>query len=147
MSAARGGLIAFCLFMGGAVAADDLGRLFFTPAERALLDAERSAAHEPTATAEPAVPTPAPAPAAPLAVNGLVVRGRGPSTVWIDGAMRTGTDLAADAGRGLRIAREAVEVDGGGTRTRVKPGQVYDPDAGHILEGFEYVPEHPVAPR
>ncbi len=129
-----------------AAAADDgLGRLFHTPAERALLDATREAVDLPTDLPEPAagsaviesVPLP-PRPAAPVTVNGVVLRERGPSTAWINGEAGTRGELEALDGGDLRIGRGVVEMRGAeATRARVKPGQVFDPVQGRVVESFE----------
>lgn len=138
-----------------AAAADDgLGRLFHTPSERALLDASRERATPgavPDSAAAPAAPSPAldavgPTPAAapaPLSVDGLVLRHRGPSTAWLDGRPGTRAELAAGTSREIRIRRGEVEVGGAGElRARIKPGQVFDPALGRVVESFE----HPAAP-
>jgi len=59
------------------VRAQELGRLFFTPEQRAALDARRKA-RLPDRPAEVA-------PSATTRVDGYVHRGGGPSTVWING--------------------------------------------------------------
>src|ERR1700741_4289272 len=59
----------------------ELGRLFFTPEQRAALEARRRA-HLPDSAA--------PAVAAPLTrVDGFVKRSAGPSTIWINGEWTT----------------------------------------------------------
>jgi len=133
-----------------AAAADDgLGRLFHTPSERALLDASRERgtpgavpdAAAPSPVPDAAGPTPAAAPA-PLSVDGLVLRRRGPSTAWLDGRPGTRAELAAGSSREIRIRRSEVEVGGAGEpRARIKPGQVFDPALGRVVESFE----HPAA--
>jgi len=132
--------------VSGVAAADDgLGRLFHTPAERALLDATREAVELPADLSAPAAgpaaaasaPPPAP-PTAPVTVNGIVQRERGPSTAWINGATGTRGELEAIDGGQLRIGRGAVELGGTqATRARVKPGQVFDPVQGRVVESFE----------
>lgn len=139
----------------GSASAVELGRLFFTPEERARLDAERSA--EPAAAVEPrpappvppsdATPDEALPPQAPLTVNGLVLRAHGPSTAWVNGAPGTRGELVDDAGRRLRIARDAVEVQAPETRARIKPGQTYDPGAGRVVESFERAPPDAADPQ
>lgn len=70
-----------------------LGRLFLTPEARADLERQRSGAAAPTA----------PAAAAPLRLDGVVVRSSGPSTVWINrqphGANRPDGALAVGVSR------------------------------------------------
>lgn len=130
------GLLAACAF---AAKADDLGRLFFDRDTRAALDAARAAAAAPVPAPdiEPvALPAPSPEPAAastppaPITLNGVVTRSRGPSTVWVNGEVRDARHLALPGlaegharvvGSGLEIARD-------GTRPRrVRAGQTYDP--------------------
>ena len=137
------------LALGVATADDDLGRLFHTPAERALLDAAREAVAPPVDLPGPAVAPapgdspPAPAPtAAPVTVNGIVQRERGPSTAWINGAAGTRVELEARDGGEVRIGRGVLELGGAqrdtpSTRARVKPGQVFDPAQGRVVESFE----------
>ncbi len=152
MSTAR--LLLLLLLPLAAAAEDGLGRLFHTPSERALLDASRergapgAVPDTAPATAPPAPPadageaTSAPAPA-PLSVDGLVLRRRGPSTAWLDGRPGTRAELAAGTSREIRIRRGEVEVGGAGeARARIKPGQVFDPALGRVVESFE----RPAAP-
>jgi hypothetical protein len=61
--------------------AQQMGRLFFSPAERSLLDSLRKA--KPPAQ-KPAAPSPAEAQSARL--DGYVVRSDGKSTVWVNGS-------------------------------------------------------------
>lgn len=130
----------------GPVVALDLGRLFFTPAERARLDAERNAAPDLAAAAAltpPSVVEPAatpPAPPASVTVNGFVRRAHGPSTAWINGTPGTRAEWTMHTEPALRLAHDAVEIDEARTRARVKPGQTFDPQAGRVVEGFERSP-------
>lgn len=137
------------LLLAASAQADDLGRLFFSAAERARLDAERLAPPLPAETEDVNTPdSPADAaaidaplmPSPPVTVNGLVLRAHGPSTAWINGAPATRRDLATGEGRELRIARDAVEVRDPLARARVKPGQTFEPDAGRVVEGYTRPP-------
>lgn len=146
MSALRGWLLALALCTGAAPARD-LGRLFFTPEERAELDAARRAplvaadeTTEPAAAPPELAPDAPPVAAPPLTVNGLVRRAHGPSTAWINGAPGTPGELVQDDGRRLRIGPDAVELGAAAARARVKPGQTYDPAAGRVVESFERAP-------
>ncbi len=143
--------------LAGPAPADELGRLFFTQAERARLDAERSASSLPAVDAKiepsPSVAPPQePALAAPpsLTVNGLVLRAHGPSTAWINGTPGTRRELATarglESGRELRIGRDAVEIEEDHARARVKPGQTFEPHAGRVVESFESAPAAAAAP-
>lgn len=133
------------------VAADDLGRLFFTPDERARLDAERTASIEAPAAASVMPPPPAvvdalpETPPAPVTLNGIVLRGDGPSTAWVNGLPATRRELAAREDRQLRITRDGVEVVDEAARAQVRPGQTFDPVQGRVSEAFEATA--PDAPR
>lgn len=153
---ARWGLVLLGLLAGPAPA-DELGRLFFTQAERARLDAERSApspadvdakGEPPPSVATPREPALAALPS--LTVNGLVLRAHGPSTAWINGTPGTRRELATarglEAGRELRIGRDAVEIEESHARARVKPGQTFEPLAGRVVESFESAPAAVDAP-
>lgn len=58
--------------------AEPLGRLFYTPEERARID--QGTGHAPQAEARPAPPV----------INGIVRRSNGEGTVWIDGEAQHG---------------------------------------------------------
>lgn len=76
-----------------AVGAQELGRLFFTPEQRAALDARRAARLPDKPVAAAASPT--------TRIDGSVTRSSGRSTLWVDGAaVPDGTQP-----EGLRIRR------------------------------------------
>ncbi|MBL8482746.1 MAG: hypothetical protein JNJ60_11145 [Rhodocyclaceae bacterium] len=87
--------LALALYCASA-GAQEIGRLFFTPAERAARDELRL--HPPQAAAP--VPT-------PPSVNGVVRRSAGPPTLWLDGIAH---DLAGARARGVVLGRRAGEV-------------------------------------
>lgn len=74
-------LLCICLVLPGAGAADELGRLFHSPAERTALDAARRADRQrPTASAP-----------AQVRIDGYVQGSGGHGTVWVNGeALRAG---------------------------------------------------------
>lgn len=133
---------------GPPVAADDLGRLFFTAAERAALDTLREgqaaaamAAQEPLAPATVEIPPPAPAaaPAAPLELDGLVRRAGQPPTVWINGV-----DAVQAGAAGVGLADDDIRADGARVRLPLadgavvlKPGQRFDPADGRVTDAYE----------
>ena len=105
----------------------DLGRLFFTPEQRAALDARRKARVPDTpAVAVVASPT--------TRVDGFVRRSGGPSTVWVNGEPLG--EHGAEAPRIVRGAssdpRVSVPVGDGGIRFSLKPGQVLDRGSGEV---------------
>ena len=110
-------------FNCSAVFAQDLGKLFFTPEQRAALDARRKArVPDKPAAAVAASPT--------TRVDGFVKRGGGPSTVWVNGE-----PVPEGSGEGPRIgARVSVPVGEGGRRAALKPGETLDRDTGEVRD-------------
>lgn len=111
-------------------AAEPLGRLFFTPAQRAKLDAGK-AITEPK-KAGPTVQGPR-----SVTVNGIVTRSDGESTVWVNGAP-AGTRRPNAAPIMAKPAGEAtarVRVMDSDARLRV--GQTLDRRSGRVLEPYQ----------
>lgn len=135
---------------GVAGAQDALGRLFFTPAQRAQIDEtrRRPAAPEP---APEAASAPAPLPPQSLSVDGIVRRSDGQATVWVNrkptaapeqaGAVRIGPVRDASDGADLRLPDS-------GRRVRIKVGQEVDVQSGRIQERYRQpaAAPKPVAP-
>lgn len=111
-------------------AADSLGRLFFTPAQRNTLDAGKQLAR-PKQTG-PAVQGPK-----SLTVNGIVTRSDGESTVWVNGGaagiQRRGSAPISAKPAGAATARVQTE----GTNTRLRVGQTLDRTTGKVREAYE----------
>ena len=107
------------LLLAQAVEAQEIGRLFLTPEQRATLDARRRAR-------VPDKPAAAPVAASPVTrVDGYVRRSGGPPTVWING--ESVTDTAPEGGR--------VAVDAGdGRRARLKPGESVERGEGAVRD-------------
>jgi hypothetical protein len=82
--------------------AEELGRLFFTPAERAAMDRGNSGAPAQTEAV----------PSAPPRISGIVTRSDGRRTVWIDGKPRY------DSTPNVDINPRSVEVSPGITISR-----------------------------
>ena len=128
-----------------AAPAQELGRLFFTPQQRAILDMRRKARL-------PDKPS-APSAAAPVTrLDGYVKRSHGPSTIWING--ESVGESAAEAPR-IDTARPdggsvSVNVGEGGGRVRLKPGETLDRGNGEVHdvigEGEIQVRRSPNAP-
>lgn len=105
--------------------AQELGRLFFTPQQRADLDARRRArVPDKPAAAVVASPT--------TRLDGYVKRSGGPSTVWING--ESITEGSADAPRVDRgpSGSVSITVGEGGARVRMKPGETLDRGNGEV---------------
>ena len=116
------------LLSAGPAAAQQLGRLFFTPEQRAALDARRAARlpDKPAAVAES--PT--------TRVDGYVKRSSGKSTVWVDGeAMPDGLQL-----EGLRVqrgndpTRVTVTIGEDGRRIVLRVGETLDRATGQVKD-------------
>lgn len=115
-------LLALVLAATPAVA-QEVGRLFFTPEQRAALDARRKARvpDKPSATVV-ASPT--------TRVDGFVQRSGGPSTVWVNGE-----PLPEGSGDLPRIGpRVSVPLGEGGRRAALKPGQTLDRGTGEVRD-------------
>lgn len=109
----RHALAALLLFalLPNPITAQPLGRLFFTPEQRALLDQQ-----------SPAPPSTSPHPDQDLRLDGVVKRSDGRHTVWINGRMqgeeplaRHQPDLRQPMGIRLLIDRESVPLKVGDT--------------------------------
>lgn len=134
-------LVAGSIIPAAGMAAEPLGRLFFTPIQRNVLDAGKYAG------------TPAPIAPAPRTVHldGVVTRSDAERTVWINGTayhdgspdgMQVKTSPAAPASTSIRIPGKTAT-------TRVKVGQRLDLNSGRIQEDFTRRPaatENAVAP-
>lgn len=125
----RAALAALLLLCAGQAAAQELGRLFFTPEQRAALDARRAARL-------PDTPAPVLAASPTTRIDGYVKRSRGKSTVWVDGAaVPEGTQP-----EGLRLrrgedpTRVTVIVGEDGRRIDVRIGQTVDRASGAVKD-------------
>ena len=105
---------------------DTMGKLFFTPAQRAELDRLRGKAAE------------------VITLDGVVKRAGGKSTVWINGVAQTENTAAQevtligkprDAGAVLQISS--------GRKIRLKAGQAYDITSDKVQEGFALPQDKP----
>ena len=133
--------VAGSMMPAAGMAAESLGRLFFTPTQRNALDAGKYAG------------TPAPVAPGPRTVHldGVVTRSDAQRTVWINGTayhdrspdgMQVKTSPEAPASTSIRIPGKTAA-------TRVKVGQRLDLNSGRIQEDFTRRPaatENAVAP-
>ena len=112
------------ILVAQACGAQELGRLFFTPEQRAALDARRKARvpDKPAAAEVVASPT--------TRLDGYVKRSSGPSTVWVNGE-----SVPEHSPEGPRIGESvSVPVGESGTRIGLKPGQVLDRGSGEVRD-------------
>jgi len=109
-------------------AAEEFGRLFFTPQQRSALD-ERRRARVPDKPAAAVVATPV------TRVDGYVKRSAGPSTVFINGDPVSETAPEAPRIDTTRTPSGTVSITvGEGTRTRLKPGEALDRGTGEVRD-------------
>lgn len=124
---------------GPAAGDADLGRLFFSAAERAGFDAYRAEAARPPAVevelpAAAAVATDAAQVVAPpppsLKINGIVSRSRGPATVWLNGVAQDPRQARVPGVKNLGVTRDAVVIQFEGAQPvqRLRAGETFDPE-------------------
>ena len=120
-------LLAFAL--PAPVQAQELGRLFFTPEQRAALDARRKA-RVPDKPAAATVTSPT------TRLDGYVKRSQGPSTVWVNGEGQLETSPEAPRIGATRRddGRVSIGVGESGARIGLKPGEVLDRGTGEVRD-------------
>jgi len=135
----------------GAHAQDAFGRLFHSPAQRALLDDARKRPLKP----EPVVEVKAEAPAGPqsLSVDGIVRRNDGRTTVWVNRVPTAAPSVPGDRVGPVRVdaVRDAAEgadlrMPDSGRRVRIKVGQEIDVASGTVKERYRLPRPAPEAP-
>lgn len=135
LSASRGPAVA-----GEAHAAPlpELGRLFLTPEQRRMLDAERARPSSKLDSGLPGDLLPARAAERRVVLSGVLRRGEGESVVWVNGRQ---ADAAALARGRLQMrhgpdAQNRVTLESGddGAVARLKPGQAWDPVSGDVTD-------------
>ena len=115
------------------VSAEPLGRLFFTPAQRNMLDAGKQ-----VAVSRKAAPT---GPRAAM-LNGVVTRSDGESTIWVNGdaVSRMGSQAVNATASATDPAAARVELQGTRGRVKLKVGQRFDRSTGKVEESYESAP-------
>ena len=113
----------------GPCGAQEFGRLFFTPEQRAALDARRKARVPDKPAAAPTVASPT------TRLDGYVVRSGGRSTIWVNGeSLQDGSaEALRDPNRGSD-GRVRVPAGEGGARVGLKPGEVLDRGTGEVRD-------------
>jgi len=114
--------------------AEALGRLFYTPEQRAALDLARkttplNTSGEPDAHSPPG-----------LMLNGIVTRSDGKRSTWVNGRLEQ--DTAHSSMHDRNQAR--VPIPGGSVKLKV--GQSLDPATGQVEEGYQRPPPAPLEP-
>jgi hypothetical protein len=124
---------------------ESLGRLFFTPSERARLDDLRHRPPPPPVEiAKPEQPLPAPGPRY-VTVNGVVRRSDGESTVWLNNKPVRGQQaeqgLLVAPTRGQPPSHVTVRVPETGRSVDVKVGQQLEVNSGSVQETYRQARE------
>jgi hypothetical protein len=120
-----------------AAQAQGLGKLFFTPAERAALDRERQRSGMPESTKAPGELAMSPD---NLTVDGYVRRSGGRSTVWINGQPQYGRDAAPPVRvteKGGHAGQVWVQPADSARSVPLKVGQVLTPASGEVRERWQ----------
>ena len=131
-------LFLLCLVLGVNTAMADMGRVFFTPAERARLDELRANAKSvdlseqanPQAVIEVAPPS-------DISVQGYVKRGDGKkSTVWVNGqpVQENSSGAGVEVGKLGGSNQVPITLPNSGKALRLKAGQVYSPMTDSVSE-------------
>lgn len=120
-----------------------IGRLFFTPAERAQLDLARmqKKVPAPAAGAEPVEPTPPPQ---IVSYSGIVRRSNGKATLWINNRMVEEKDALAGLSLRGKVRPDGavtLQVPQSGGTIDVKVGQSVELQSGRIAETRKSLPE------
>jgi hypothetical protein len=130
----------------GVASAADLGRLFFTPQQRAQLDiARKQRAHRPVieAAAEEALP-----PTSVVTYSGVVQRSDGHSTVWINNRAvhdRSHTAPTEPRARVDDSGAASITLPQQQRSIRLKVGQTAEVASGHVVESYARRPASPAA--
>jgi len=115
---------------------DSLGRLFYTPEQRARMDVARQ--HERSIKIDEEESTPPPV---NIHLNGVITRSDGRSTVWINNRIQNDTSQVAAVGKGGEVRVVAPDAQ----RTiRLKVGQSIDMSSGEVEEVYRRTPPTPV---
>jgi hypothetical protein len=123
-------------------AADSVGRLFFTPAQRASLDIARTQRARNTLVSERTVDETTPV-AQTVTYGGMVRRGDGKSTVWLNGRPVNDNDPVGGVSLVGRVGPDGsvtLQVPQSGRSVNLKPGQSIELLSGAIEEGYSRRP-------
>ena len=122
---------AIALADAGSAQAQELGRLFFTPEQRAALDARRKARVPDKPAATPVTESPV------TRINGAVQRGSGKSTVWVNGEMipeSAQTDGARVTPRSPKPGSVSIPEGENAPRRELRVGESLDRGSGEVRD-------------
>lgn len=133
------------MFSAWAGAEQRLGRLFFTPDQRARMDVARQ--HERSIRIEAEQQDKEP-PAANITLNGMITRSDGKTTVWINNKEQSGDQagsFVAVPGRGKPAGQVSITTPDTKRTVPLKVGQSIDMSSGQVEEGYRRPPPAPSA--
>jgi hypothetical protein len=121
-------LVAGSIIPAAGMTAEPLGRLFFTPAQRSILDAGKH-----TVARAPVSPGPR-----TVRLNGVVTRSDAERTIWINGkayynGAPDGMQIKTNPGT---PGSTSIRLPGSASAARLKVGQQLDLNSGHIEEDY-----------
>lgn len=120
-------MIAFLLCHTACAGAEPLGRLFFSPDERALLDQVRNNTFRSAAASTEQI-----------TLNGIVRRSSGKTTAWINQLPQNENETPQGvAVQGQTSKPSALLLLPSGKQVQLKAGQTFDTTKGKIREGYE----------
>ena len=124
-------LLGIALCFTDSAQAQELGRLFFTPDQRAALDARRKARVPDKPAATPQVESPV------TRVNGAVQRSGGKSTVWVNGEAIPESSAPGSAQlrpRGPNAGRVSIPTGEGVQQFDLRVGESLDRGSGQVKD-------------
>jgi len=122
----------------------DMGRLFFTPAQRAAMDEARR--RPPAAVADSqAQKPPLPPPPGYVTLNGVVRRSDGATTVWLNNKQVRGREsdegvLVRPSRAGTAPGSVTVQVPQTGRMVDIRVGQQLEVNSGEVKEAYRAAP-------
>jgi hypothetical protein len=134
-----------CLSPGFIASGEELGRLFFTPAERANLDHLRRLGKPPgksMKTGAKAGTKAEPGVSVAVSMGGYVKRSDGEATIWVNGQplQEETSTKDVEVGKLGESNQVRLKLSGSGHVVSLKAGQRYDPVSGKILNDLWGLP-------
>ena len=120
-------ILVFCVYALPAPA-ETLGRLFYTPEQRAMLDLARKTAPL-NASGEADANN-----AQGFMVNGVVTRSDGQRSIWVNGHLEQSVERPGKPDR----SQAHIKLPGG--EIKLKVGQSFNPATGRVEEGYRRAP-------
>lgn len=127
-----------CLLPALAMAAPPLGRLFYTPEQRARMDVARQ--QERNVRIEDEEATPAAPPPANIILNGVITRSDGKTTVWINNRPQTPEQTGQGVGVQGKGGQINVTLPDARRNVPLKVGQSLDVTSGKVEEVYRRAP-------